>query len=960
MSRRVRVGNANNGIQPQTLEEAPVAEEAKPVIAETAEAPPEGSEQALAQQRLTQGPQGMSFNEFRQKYDTGQDSLWSLVGLEEADGTVTAKEISKAGGFQPLSRDIRAMRPADRKAAMNMMTPQAKTRLARHMPKPPPPPRANPHPPLRTPPKPAAQTAPVEQPVRVPAGYKQAPTLEQVEAKQGLLKQGMAGESVREIQKTLIAEGHLAEKNARGGTNANGVFNSDTKRAVERYQVANKLGKDGVVGSQTLGHMRENAAPEANKAGKPPEAPTQTDRADRTEGAEGAERADRPALDVPASYGEAPSLQEVKDGEKLMKRGMGGEPVQDVQLALIEKGYLPEKSASGRPNADGAFGGGTKAAVQRFQRENGLNPDGVVGKDTFAKLFPDGVPKPQDAAKTEGETTVEEGEVRAADDRELYLPEIKDFKPGVYGRGTREIEVQQARLQKRIDATDDPQEKERLRGMQKEWEACSFHTTRRAAEIAGVSYGRMLEETGDPTGVGREGFGAWHKRGVVLKNGGESVWTPKEGRLEDSYDDIQVGDFVSLGNGSMSKHAQRYPDLEFEEGVRHSGVVVGRNKDGVPIVEHNFGGEVYREPINDLTRAKLKYKAMSVFRAEPFKDTGAVKTRMLDAENAKLAKRAWRDADPFTAPVQLTDTDERRAVNEYVSAYQDVRQAFGEEYGITPEHADRTFQDLLAIGVQESNFDNNIVRTSDDDLASVVGDMGKQWFTDDTHNPVKWVAREAVRGVRNWDASVSESEARANRAYNREHGLLPNVPGWKKEIEVAGMMKDQGLSYEDAAAQVNARYGRWETAHSPSGLKSHGTFKIKDVPEKVRIAFDGAANSHGEDGSYFDRFYKDARGNVLAGMGLYERNYQRARETFPEHTLPQSLGWGEAEKEDFYRSIARIAHNAPTKAFSPEFVNFYVAPVISGPENDPNPDRSRFKVDYDARVVGYRKEMWGQ
>lgn len=934
MSKTVGVGQA---VTPQ-IRDAETAEphtEAGPAPLEAGEAPADGSAEALALQRLTQGPQGMSYAEFRAKYDNGQDSLWSLVGLEEADGTVTAKEVLKAGGFQPLSRDLRAMRASDRSAAMNMLDGEARQQLEPHLPKAPPPPppalaaRLNEQLPAA-----AKVEAPPDPPVHVPAGYKQAPTTAQVLAGEGLLKRGMAGESVRDLQRSLIDEGHLAATNARGGSNARGVFDLETERAVRAYQRANNLGVDGVVGDATLGRLQAEDAP--------------VERAPDN-------RNVRPdPIDLPAGYTEAPTLDAVRSGDALMKRGMGGESVRAVQRALIDRGHLAPSSAAGKPNADGVFGGGTQAAVQRFQRANGLSPDGVVGEDTLAKLFPDGNPTTAAPTETDGEGRV----ASTGGDRELYLPELQNFTPGVYGRGTREIEVQQDRIQRRIDDTSDPVEKERLERQRDEWEACSFHTTRRAAEIAGVSYGTMLEETGDPSGVGREGFGAWHKRGVVLANGGESVWKRGDGALRDAYDDIQIGDFVSLGNGTMSKHAERYSDLEFEEGVRHSGVVVGRNEAGVPIVEHNFAGTVYREPIDDLSRAPLKYRAISVFRAEPFTDTNAVRTRALDAQNAEVAKAAWRGAEPFTGEVRLTDSGERRAVNGYVTAYQDLRREFGEEYGVTPEHADRTFQDLVAIGVQESNLDNEVVRSTDDGFLSTAGDVAKQWFTDDTMNPLHWAARETVRGVRNYSESISPAEAEANRAYNREHGLLPNVPGWKKEIEVAQLMEAQGLTYEAAAEQVNGRYGRTEHAYAPSDLKSHGVFKIKEVPEQVVVAFDGADNVH-LDERFFDRFYKDERGNLLAGMGLYERNYAKAREVFPEHTLPAELGWGEAEKEDFYRSIARIAHNAPTKAFNREFVDFFVAPVISGPANDPNPDRERFRVDYDARIRGYRDEIWG-
>jgi peptidoglycan hydrolase-like protein with peptidoglycan-binding domain len=37
-------------------------------------------------------------------------------------------------------------------------------------------------------------------------------------------------------------------------------------------------------------------------------------------------------------------------------------------------------------DADGIFGGGTEAALKDWQRSQGLNPDGIAGKNTYKKL----------------------------------------------------------------------------------------------------------------------------------------------------------------------------------------------------------------------------------------------------------------------------------------------------------------------------------------------------------------------------------------------------------------------------------------------------------------------------------------------------------------------------------------------------------------------------------------------
>ena len=63
-----------------------------------------------------------------------------------------------------------------------------------------------------------------------------------------------------------------------------------------------------------------------------------------------------------------------------VKKGNKGEAVELVQLMLHEKGY-----DSG--TADGIFGTKTERAVKSYQRAKGLSADGIVGNNTYAKLF---------------------------------------------------------------------------------------------------------------------------------------------------------------------------------------------------------------------------------------------------------------------------------------------------------------------------------------------------------------------------------------------------------------------------------------------------------------------------------------------------------------------------------------------------------------------------------------------
>lgn len=76
----------------------------------------------------------------------------------------------------------------------------------------------------------------------------------------------------------------------------------------------------------------------------------------------------------------------------LYKIGSSGEPVTRIQQRLQKLGLY-------RGPLDGAFGGGTEAAVKAFQAANGLDVDGVVGNDTWKKLFREPIAPPPIAAE---------------------------------------------------------------------------------------------------------------------------------------------------------------------------------------------------------------------------------------------------------------------------------------------------------------------------------------------------------------------------------------------------------------------------------------------------------------------------------------------------------------------------------------------------------------------------------
>ena len=93
----------------------------------------------------------------------------------------------------------------------------------------------------------------------------------------------------------------------------------------------------------------------------------------------------------------------------LLRVGSRGEQVKKLQQAL-------------NIDADGRFGPGTKKAVMDFQRDNGLEVDGMAGPETLAKI---------DAFEEVTEEVVQRAEVRA--DEEHFegedLPEIQGAEP---------------------------------------------------------------------------------------------------------------------------------------------------------------------------------------------------------------------------------------------------------------------------------------------------------------------------------------------------------------------------------------------------------------------------------------------------------------------------------------------------------------------------------------------------
>lgn len=109
-----------------------------------------------------------------------------------------------------------------------------------------------------------------------------------------------------------------------------------------------------------------------------------------------------------------------------IKLGSKGSDVKKAQQLLIAKGY-----SCGAAGADGDFGAGTYNAVKKFQADNGLETDGIVGANTWAALLKTEQTKPETKPEqTEPEKKPEKPVTPTGSTCTVELPIIKQGDKG--------------------------------------------------------------------------------------------------------------------------------------------------------------------------------------------------------------------------------------------------------------------------------------------------------------------------------------------------------------------------------------------------------------------------------------------------------------------------------------------------------------------------------------------------
>lgn len=148
-----------------------------------------------------------------------------------------------------------------------------------------------------------------------------------------LIQKGSTGPDVALVQTWL--NGVRDSCTWYGELTADGIFGTKSENAVKEFQLKNSMNMDGKVGANTWNVLYTKYTA-------------------------------KHGLNVPYP------------GVALRTGNEGG----TVRLVQQKLNSLGEKIST-----DGKFGSATAAAVQRYQRRNGLTADGVVGEGTWEKMF---------------------------------------------------------------------------------------------------------------------------------------------------------------------------------------------------------------------------------------------------------------------------------------------------------------------------------------------------------------------------------------------------------------------------------------------------------------------------------------------------------------------------------------------------------------------------------------------
>lgn len=203
------------------------------------------------------------------------------------------------------------------------------------------------------------------------------------------VKNGSKGNDVKTLQTLLNEKGYNCGK-------VDGIFGKNTENAVKQFQKDNGLSVDGIVGTKTWEALQSHPTIKNGSRGSAvKEAQTILNNlgynAGSVDGIFGTNTENavkqfqqNMGLSVDGIVGKNTwdKLLNSTNEYPTIKKGSKNNYVTIAQNRLNELGYEAG-------SADGIFGTNTENAVKAFQSANGLSVDGIIGKNTWAKLNSD-------------------------------------------------------------------------------------------------------------------------------------------------------------------------------------------------------------------------------------------------------------------------------------------------------------------------------------------------------------------------------------------------------------------------------------------------------------------------------------------------------------------------------------------------------------------------------------------
>lgn len=186
----------------------------------------------------------------------------------------------------------------------------------------------------------------------------------------GPLHIGDEGSDVKKLQKALTILGYYS-------LSVDGKYGDGTTVAVALYQQKEDLEADGVAGKTTIKSIFGSCAKTADIKISGEDTENNDDSSDSSTGSTSSSSSSTASKSSSKSVS---TLEEIGTTPNATKEGDSGSNVTKLQQALELLGYY-----SG--DIDGDYGAKTVSAVKRFQKNRGMNQDGIAGATTIRILF---------------------------------------------------------------------------------------------------------------------------------------------------------------------------------------------------------------------------------------------------------------------------------------------------------------------------------------------------------------------------------------------------------------------------------------------------------------------------------------------------------------------------------------------------------------------------------------------